>query len=146
MCLDSLEDREALLYGRPDPDKLNKTSTLDRKQALSAAQRNKRLIEDLRKTKAKMVRNTRFHENKAAKLQNISVSCKFSFVIIVICGPYCCNPNFTTHTTCRYGREAHLYLFFYLSDQVSNGLPQGVSLLLAYPHNITLIQTNGSVY
>ena len=65
MCLDSLEDREAFLYGRPDPDKL----------ALSAAQRNKRLIEDLRKTKAKMVRNTKFHENKAEKLKNISVSC-----------------------------------------------------------------------
>lgn len=62
-----------MLYGIPDADKLNKTSTLDRKQALSAAQRNKRLLDDLRKTKAKMTRNTRFHENKAAKLQNISV-------------------------------------------------------------------------
>jgi len=67
-----LEARESLLYGTPDPDKLNKTSTLDRKQSLSAAQRNKKLIDDIRKTKAKMVRNTRFHENRAAKLQNIS--------------------------------------------------------------------------
>ncbi|XP_067946979.1 centrosomal protein 15-like [Watersipora subatra] len=67
-----LAAREALLYGTPDPDKLNRTSTLDRKNEFSAAQRNKKLLEDLRKTKAKMTRNSRFHATKAKRLSNIS--------------------------------------------------------------------------
>ena len=63
-----------MLRGVPDKNNKNLQSTLERKQEYSAAQRNKRLLEDLRKTKAKMVRNSRFHETKAHRLKNISVS------------------------------------------------------------------------
>ncbi|KAF6020649.1 hypothetical protein EB796_021047 [Bugula neritina] len=67
-----LSEREVLLRGIPDPEKLNLTSTLDKKNIYTAAKRNQRLLEDLRKTKAKMARNTKFHENSASKIKNIS--------------------------------------------------------------------------
>ena len=69
-----MEARESLLNGVLDPDKLNLPSTLDRKFEYSAEQRNRRLLDDLRKTKAKMARNTRFHQTKAQNIKPKSVS------------------------------------------------------------------------